>query len=346
MKLNIVITGGRHFDDARAIWSALDEIIDRLCGHRIFQSVTCLKLFHGEAPGTDSLAGIYSTEKGIPVVGVGANWKKLGRAAGPERNRRMLEAALQDAGGDGSVVLISFPGGKGTENCIETALSMGISHIQAPIRPNLSKIWKILLETHADLATAHLTEGLINVYSKSDSVEGRQLSHFARLNTPLDLEEGTFRSLEGYFYYLVTKPKLGAIQRLREELQNQANEGEALDKYTIFLNEFNLRRREILHLSGYEAKKLGEDLVAAGRNFNPSCFGESPPRVQEKMEKALTKRVLSDSILLERLKEKKSNRSWADKPLHFYHAYNYGGKLVPGSALFQMIQLERILEKI
>ena len=43
----------------------------------------------------------------------------------------------------------------------------------------------------------------INIYSKAKTELGRWLSNFTKVR--LELEEGTFQSIEGYWYYLTTK---------------------------------------------------------------------------------------------------------------------------------------------
>lgn len=49
-----------------------------------------------------------------------ADWNKHGKAAGPIRNREMLEAAGKDA------IVIAFPGGRDTENCVKQAKELGM----------------------------------------------------------------------------------------------------------------------------------------------------------------------------------------------------------------------------
>ena len=48
-----------------------------------------------------------------------ANWKKHGRAAGPIRNKQMLEEAKPD-------LVIAFPGGAGTANMVKQAREAGV----------------------------------------------------------------------------------------------------------------------------------------------------------------------------------------------------------------------------
>ena len=52
-----------------------------------------------------------------------ADWDKYGLAAGPVRNRKMLEE-------NKGCLVIAFPGGKGTKNCVKTALKLGMTVLQ------------------------------------------------------------------------------------------------------------------------------------------------------------------------------------------------------------------------
>lgn len=48
-------------------------------------------VIEGGAPGADTLARTVALELGFDVVTVWANWEKYGKAAGPRRNRAMLD---------------------------------------------------------------------------------------------------------------------------------------------------------------------------------------------------------------------------------------------------------------
>jgi len=54
-----------------------------------------------------------------------AEWDLYGKSAGPRRNSKMV---------CGADILIAFPGGKGTENCVKEALNWGVKviHINDP----------------------------------------------------------------------------------------------------------------------------------------------------------------------------------------------------------------------
>lgn len=64
-----------------------------------------------------------------------ARWDKEGLAAGPIRNRRMLtmwaDKGRQDLGAIADL-LIAFPGGKGTADCVRQARELGIAVIEVP----------------------------------------------------------------------------------------------------------------------------------------------------------------------------------------------------------------------
>lgn len=73
-----------------------------------------LEIATGGAPGADRLAQRWAEEKKlVPVIYV-AEWGRLGKAAGPIRNRRMLDEFKPD-------LVVAFPGGTGTEGCVNEA---------------------------------------------------------------------------------------------------------------------------------------------------------------------------------------------------------------------------------
>jgi len=107
--MRVLITGGRNFDNRELLETTLDAV---------HASVPLSILIHGAANGADTLAGEWASRKGIEVVACLADWKRYGRAAGPIRNRAMLELAPD--------LLVAFPGGKGTDDMISAAEKKGI----------------------------------------------------------------------------------------------------------------------------------------------------------------------------------------------------------------------------
>lgn len=78
----------------------------------------------GDCPtGLDAIVRALLTDTAIVYE---ADWKKHGKAAGPIRNRRMLTAP------GGTDLLIAFPGGAGTADCVRQARELGIPVLEVP----------------------------------------------------------------------------------------------------------------------------------------------------------------------------------------------------------------------
>ena len=112
----IVIAGSRDFEDYLILKGALDRILT--------EDEDDIELVSGHAKGADLLAERYAAEHGLPIHVIKPNWKAYGRAAGPIRNRQILEYAMC-----ARPQVIAFWDGisKGTKNTIETARKMGIN---------------------------------------------------------------------------------------------------------------------------------------------------------------------------------------------------------------------------
>lgn len=79
-------------------------------------------LLHGGARGADTLAGQAAELLGWPEQVMRAEWNRYGCAAGPIRNRQMLQAACRHAAAARAEVLVlGLPGGNGTEDCLRQA---------------------------------------------------------------------------------------------------------------------------------------------------------------------------------------------------------------------------------
>lgn len=78
---------------------------------------------HGGCRGADQGADDWAKSENIPVIARRADWKKHGNAAGPIRNREMLEIHRPD-------YVVALPGGRGTENMIRLAESAGVPVIR------------------------------------------------------------------------------------------------------------------------------------------------------------------------------------------------------------------------
>jgi len=108
--MKILVCGGRDYNDTNKINQTLTEL-----------APNCV--IHGGARGADILAAQWAKSKGIPAVEVLANWDYYQKAAGPIRNKWMLEFCEPD-------IVVAFPGGRGTANMIEQAEAKGIKVIR------------------------------------------------------------------------------------------------------------------------------------------------------------------------------------------------------------------------
>lgn len=113
--IRIAVTGGRahtpspvEMDSFWRIWRGLATE-----GHPI-------ELLHGDARGVDRYVAQQARQRGIKVRAFPADWNKHGKAAGPLRNRQMLQQAH---------ALIAFlqESGPGTASAIRIAEDLGIT---------------------------------------------------------------------------------------------------------------------------------------------------------------------------------------------------------------------------
>ena len=88
------------------------------------------ELLHGGARGADRAIGRAARQLGWPVEVLPADWRRHGRAAGPIRNRELLELAISRAVALASpaspvaVLVVAFPGGAGTASLVQQARRM------------------------------------------------------------------------------------------------------------------------------------------------------------------------------------------------------------------------------
>lgn len=85
--MRLLVCGSRDFD---ASWW-IHEILDDL--HEEYK-VTIL--IHGDAKGADTIANGWAEFRDIDILKYRADWKTHGRAAGPVRNRKMLNIGKPD----------------------------------------------------------------------------------------------------------------------------------------------------------------------------------------------------------------------------------------------------------
>ena len=104
--IRVLVCGSREWKNYKSIIAELRRIQDK---------ANISVLIEGESRGADKLAGVAASELGIKVLPFPANWKKYGLAAGPIRNRQMLEEGKPDL-----VIAFhrDFETSKGTKNMV------------------------------------------------------------------------------------------------------------------------------------------------------------------------------------------------------------------------------------
>lgn len=120
--MRIIVCGGRRFADPAYVWKTLDQISAERGGVRCVidgasDDVT------GPYVGADYWGHQWALARNIPYARCHAEWKALGRAAGPIRNRRMLDEQKPD-------LVVAFAGGNGTRNMCSLAEDAGIEVVR------------------------------------------------------------------------------------------------------------------------------------------------------------------------------------------------------------------------
>lgn len=119
----LLVTGSRHFTDEDLVRKAIDAEL-------AFARSGSFMLVVGDCPSGADLFAQRAAERHsgvITVVRFIANWDKNGKAAGPIRNKRMVDFVKER---DGSKLCLSFwKDGQlnaGTRNCVALAQEAGI----------------------------------------------------------------------------------------------------------------------------------------------------------------------------------------------------------------------------
>lgn len=117
--MRVLVCGSRDYDNQREIDTLLSALLVSV-GKR-----SELLIIHGGASGADSMAGDWATKNGVLVKVFYADWKKYGKAAGPIRNKQMLDEGKPD-------LVIAFPKNgdldktKGTKDMVQQAKEAGV----------------------------------------------------------------------------------------------------------------------------------------------------------------------------------------------------------------------------
>jgi len=107
----ILICGDRNWDN----WKVIEDFIKNLPKDTI--------IIDGKCRGADKIASYIATKYGLVILEFPADWNKYGKAAGPIRNKQMLDEAKPD-------LVVAFynniEASKGTKCMIELAKKAGV----------------------------------------------------------------------------------------------------------------------------------------------------------------------------------------------------------------------------
>lgn len=116
--MRALVCGGRDWTDSQAVYRELDRL------HREYAFDIVIE---GDARGVDRMAGYWARRKKLGNIRFPVSkedWLRLGKGAGPLRNRKMLAEGKPD-------IVIAFPGGIGTANMVSQAHAAGVPVIYA-----------------------------------------------------------------------------------------------------------------------------------------------------------------------------------------------------------------------
>ena len=117
--MRVLVCGGRDYADAEHVNATLDALNAR-------GPITCI--VHGAASGVDTLAARWAEAHEVYVHAYPAQWKRYGKRAGPLRNADMLD--------DSPVLVLAFPGGRGTADMVRRAKAANVPVMEVP--PNVA----------------------------------------------------------------------------------------------------------------------------------------------------------------------------------------------------------------
>ncbi len=117
----VLVCGGRDYKDRDRVRQEMRKL-----GMEFGEPL----IIQGGSTGADQLARDFADACGWPCVTMHAQWDAQGRAAGPIRNRRMLDLLKPH-------LVLAFPGGQGTYMTVTLAQRMGIPVRIVPRKPSV-----------------------------------------------------------------------------------------------------------------------------------------------------------------------------------------------------------------
>lgn len=120
--MRILVCGGRNYDD----WPRVRQVLGDLCDKhsKLYNPndnwlPSDITIITGACrTGADDLASSFAMVHWTGYEEYPADWKAHGRAAGPIRNQQMIDTKPE--------LVVAFPGGAGTTDCVRRARAAGI----------------------------------------------------------------------------------------------------------------------------------------------------------------------------------------------------------------------------
>lgn len=116
--MKVLVTGGRDFNNVQCVFRELAQLSPS-------------RVIHGGASGADRLAGLWAEKHNVGVSVYPAKWDEHGKSAGPRRNQEMIDVEKPD-------VVLAFPGGRGTADCVRRAEAAGIRIVRATVQQSVA----------------------------------------------------------------------------------------------------------------------------------------------------------------------------------------------------------------
>lgn len=131
MTTRILVCGGRDYGNTKEEFFEICEKLNDLCLDKgwILQPdeygnwMPNVFVISGKADGVDAVANNWAIVNWCGYMEFPADWDKYGKAAGPIRNKQMLDEGMPH-------FVVAFKGGKGTANMIKQAKEAGIPVIK------------------------------------------------------------------------------------------------------------------------------------------------------------------------------------------------------------------------
>lgn len=84
--MKLALVGGRYYDD-------FDAVLDKISAQSVYDINDVTEIVSGGANGVDTIAKRLASVLNVPFTVFKPDWKQYGRAAGPIRNKLIIETA-------------------------------------------------------------------------------------------------------------------------------------------------------------------------------------------------------------------------------------------------------------